>query len=74
MFVIFSPWRRLLQAMILGFGGGLVIDGGVYHSGPHPLWFAVGIGAVLEGAAAWLAWTALRWIWGGTKIYFRGPQ
>lgn len=74
--IIFWPWRRLLQAGVVSLVGSFFLYAAL-HSPPHSeqaVRMAWGVGTALEMLALWLAWIALRWIWAGTKIFFRGPQ
>jgi uncharacterized membrane protein YjgN (DUF898 family) len=76
MLIVFSPWRRLLQACLIAFVG-CVFFYAATHSPPNSeqaVRLAWIVGILLWMVAAWMAITALRWIWQGVRIFFRGPQ
>ena len=76
MIFVFSPGRRLMVACMVALVG-VFLFYAAHHSPPdsaQAVRFAMGIGCVLELLAAWVAFTALRWIWQRERIFFRGPQ
>jgi hypothetical protein len=76
MFVVISPWQRLFQAGLIAIVGGILFYA-ARHSPPdseRAIWFALVTGVALELLAAWIAFTALRWMWAGARIFFQGPK
>jgi hypothetical protein len=73
MFFVYRPDRIVLGSLIWGAVGAIIIDGSVWHSGPHILWPMLIFGVALMTAVLWSVLTAIACLLRGVWTFFTAP-